>query len=155
VYSPPLGRFLSTDPLEANPTILYDNNWFGDALTRMRNLYGYTGNNPINFVDPSGLEAESCDIMLGACPKGCVKVTGKPSCVPTAPPWTLKNIDKCYGGSPGCNPGNPNNCQEACTDCFGDHNGLCALEPLAQQAACQTQARTSLRNCFALCNLKK
>lgn len=55
MYSPQLGRFLSQDPLVASPTVLYDNNWFGDRLTLMRNLYGYVDNNPINATDPSGL----------------------------------------------------------------------------------------------------
>jgi RHS repeat-associated protein len=56
VYSPQLGRFLSQDPyLAGQPDILYDNNWFGDRLTRMRNLYGYCDNNPSNATDPSGL----------------------------------------------------------------------------------------------------
>src|SRR5262249_24531924 len=40
-YSPPLGRFLSNDPL-------------GLASGQV-NLYGYAGQNPVNFIDPSGL----------------------------------------------------------------------------------------------------
>ena len=67
MYSPKLGRFLSQDPLVADPTVLSDNNWFGDALTVMKNRYGrgfqaddinpyrYVGNNPTNRVDPTGL----------------------------------------------------------------------------------------------------
>ena len=57
MYSPPLGRFLSRDPLPLNgqPDILTDGDWFGDRLTMMRNLYAYVDNKPLGFVDPSGL----------------------------------------------------------------------------------------------------
>ena len=41
-YSPGVGRFLSTDPLQADPAV---------------SSYAYAGNDPTTFVDPSGLGA--------------------------------------------------------------------------------------------------
>lgn len=41
-YDPEMGRFISEDPIGFNG---------GDV-----NLYAYVGNNPVNFVDPWGLE---------------------------------------------------------------------------------------------------
>jgi RHS repeat-associated protein len=75
MYSPKLARFLSEDPLTLNPTILNDNNWFGDALTRMRNLYGYCDNDPVNWTDPSGLIRYQTPLPIaGACsPEGRTK----------------------------------------------------------------------------------
>jgi RHS repeat-associated protein len=43
-YSPYLGRFLQADPIG-----------YGDGLNR----YGYVGNDPINFIDPSGLSTST------------------------------------------------------------------------------------------------
>ncbi len=92
MYSPQLGRFLNPDPLVANPTILYDNNWFGDRLTMMRNLYGYADNNPINRTDPSGLSSTGTlpESLVGLLPLpqpcGSVKYTadiGEPSLAKT------------------------------------------------------------------------
>jgi hypothetical protein len=81
MFSPPLGRFLSRDPLPrvGEPDVFYDNNWFGRGLTQMRmrfgggiatvaryetasNRYVYCRNSPTGLVDPRGLQA----LTLGA-----------------------------------------------------------------------------------------
>jgi uncharacterized protein RhaS with RHS repeats len=49
VYSPTLGRFLQVDPIG------YD-----DGL----NWYNYVGGDPVNFVDPFGLDGEEADIVV-------------------------------------------------------------------------------------------
>ena len=45
VYDPRLGRFLSPDPIVGDPTS--SQSW---------NLYSYVGNNPLSYVDPTGLD---------------------------------------------------------------------------------------------------
>ena len=51
VYDPRLGRFLSPDPIVGDPTS--SQSW---------NLYSYVGNNPLSYVDPTGLIQEGwCD----------------------------------------------------------------------------------------------
>ena len=49
VYDPRLGRFLSPDPIIGDP-----------ASSQSWNLYSYVGNNPLSYVDPTGMYPE-CD----------------------------------------------------------------------------------------------
>jgi RHS repeat-associated protein len=52
-YDPTLGRFVSEDPI-------------GFAALDT-NLYRYTGNNPINYVDPTGLEGLVMEYWANLC----------------------------------------------------------------------------------------
>lgn len=46
-YDPKVGRFLQQDPLPPRPLEM--------------NVYVYVANNPVNFIDPMGLDKEGCD----------------------------------------------------------------------------------------------
>jgi hypothetical protein len=73
MYQPILSRFQSRDPMSANGMdLLDDSNWFGQRLTKMRHQFGdgiangftdytYARNNPLTFVDPSGLACRYAD----------------------------------------------------------------------------------------------
>ncbi|MGW1950935.1 RHS repeat-associated core domain-containing protein, partial [Streptomyces sp. NPDC001940] len=57
-YDPKLGRFLSPDPLSAP--------YAPQALS----AYSYSGNDPINYSDPSGLQQQADGSGYEECPKG-------------------------------------------------------------------------------------
>ncbi|MDE0451531.1 MAG: hypothetical protein OXI90_07170 [Gammaproteobacteria bacterium] len=57
MYDPRLGRFLSPDPIVGDPTS--SQSW---------NLYSYVGNNPLSYVDPTGLiQRGPCSVLNSSC----------------------------------------------------------------------------------------
>jgi hypothetical protein len=100
MYQPTLGRFLSRDPLsESGVDVLTDTGFYSDRLAAMSahpwyyggnwdNTYVYARNNPLRWVDPSGLicipvpcaRGEELECLsragLGACRQGadCRKI---------------------------------------------------------------------------------
>jgi RHS repeat-associated protein len=109
-YSPRLGRFMSADP------------WGGDVTDpQTLNKYAYTRNNPINFVDPSGMIIN----YITACPQGAICVT------------TVESSGS--GGSGGSGDGE-------FTDAWGDGDGGtaiaingCSMDSMGGGSGCSPQ----------------
>jgi len=60
IYDPQIGRFLSTDPLVAN-----------FKSSQGFNRYSYVYNNPLNYIDPSGLYGTGTSAAGGSIHSGC------------------------------------------------------------------------------------
>jgi RHS repeat-associated protein len=69
-YGPMTGRFLSVDPIGANP-------WLAQSWNR----YAYVLGNPVNYIDPYGLDEQGPGDVYQADPQGSfgetIKVVGK------------------------------------------------------------------------------
>lgn len=83
-YEPQLGRFLQPDPAD---------------YSQSPNLYAYVLNDPINLVDPFGLQACSGDI----CPRGGIQVVGQRLTFIWWPRTSMLIIDRAlnFGGEGG------------------------------------------------------
>ena len=71
-YNPSTGRFLTRDPISYAGGI---------------NLYSYTANNPLNYVDPSGLDAE---VLAPALP--VLEAGGLGAAAAAGGPWVLAGV---------------------------------------------------------------
>jgi RHS repeat-associated protein len=66
-YDPTIGRFINRDPIGILGNI-YNNQYnvsFDQYVSSVQNTYAYTENNPVNYIDPSGLWSLSVGVYYG------------------------------------------------------------------------------------------
>jgi RHS repeat-associated protein len=80
-YSPETGRWTAEDPIGF---------WIGDI-----NFYAYVANDPVNFVDPSGL-SKSGGLLTAGCTPSISAVHGN-SLNSLRPTWGYKLYSSKYG----------------------------------------------------------
>ena len=63
MYNPVVGRWISRDPISdvTNPQIVYTHEYVAEQLQR-DHVYAYARNNPVKYIDPSGLHVAICSL---------------------------------------------------------------------------------------------
>lgn len=123
IYDPQLGRFLSPDPILAEP-----------ASSQSWNRYSYVSNNPLAYTDPSGHTRLQKYYRDGKCqmPGGCIDVWGSQ----VSRGWDVVWIDSSMNGfwssgSGGTLSGSPGNSVDSTSE-GGDESG--STEKAKEQA---------------------
>jgi len=149
-YNPYIGRFLQTDPVG-----------YGAGM----NCYLYCKNNPVNLLDPSGLNPtlrwpwDPCD-PCNCCDPCVPSWWPRDPCDPCSAPWLPRGIS-CPVNSIDANAFNPNNCKSPDPeDCYwGTQGSLIDRILVPDDAYHQPEECAAIdgfyRHCVAACRLMR